>query len=244
MQKTYYIIEDDTATIDRLKELFKTHFPKYLCVGNSGDYDEAMNTILKFSPSLVFANADISLNGESIFSFANELLNYKYSLPAFVAMSASKDPAYKVIKNGFYDLLLKPISEFDLRKTLMRFQKKQVEERSTICLKSYTDYRFVNTDEILYLKADNNSTDLFMNDGRRITGYETMKYFEEILPANFIRIHHSYIINIDHVTRVHFGKLKCNIHNVTQSIPFSRTYKDNVDFLRDSLEKSSISSLN
>ncbi|MCB0374507.1 MAG: response regulator transcription factor, partial [Sinomicrobium sp.] len=165
-------------------------------------------------------------------------------LPTFVAMSTSTEQAYKVIKNGFFDLLLKPVKELDLRKALRKYDNKRIIERRILCLKSYTDYRFVNTDDILYLKADNNSTDIFTSDGKVVTGYQTMKYFEELLPENFIRIHHSYIINVDHVTRIHFGKLKCSIDKVNHHIPFSRTYKENVDYLKEALAKSSIRSLN
>ena len=244
MEKTFYIIDNETDSINRIHNLFE-EFPEYHCVGVSDGYDVAMNTILKYSPRIIFANIDMKLGNNTIFNFANELYHYKTTMPVFFAISAYKDRAYDVLKNSFFDLLLKPLREFDIRRTLMRFDKQRIEEsKDRLCLKSYKDYRFVSTDQILYLKADNNSTDIFMTDGKTISGYQPMKYFEEVLPDNFIRIHHSYIINIDHVIRIHFGKSKCVVRNVNAHIPFSRTYRGNVELLRDALAKSSIFTLN
>ncbi len=238
MQQTFYIIDNETDSINRLKSYFED-YPNYLCLGASTDYEEAMNTILKYSPDVILADIDVTIDGDSLFNFANAIYQYKKKLPTFIAMSAFKEKAYDVIKNGFFDILLKPLREFDLRRALMRYDKEYVDEPSTtLCLKSYKDYRFVDTDDILYLKADNNSTDFFMSDGKSVSGYQNMKHFEAILPSNFIRIHHSYIINMNHVTRIHFGKSKCTVKNVNAHIPFSRTYRDNVEFLKDVLAKS------
>ena len=142
------------------------------------------------------------------------------------------------------DYIVKPISEFDLRKAMLRFQTNQSNDTSTLCLKSYKDYRFIDTDELLFLKADNNSTDFILNDGSTITAFKTLKSFEEILPENFVRIHNSYIINVNYVSRINFGKSKCSIKKSDYLIPFSRSYKDNVEILKDSLSKSAALSLN
>lgn len=244
MPKKFYIIDNEADTISRIRILLKD-FPEYSFIGASDVYEESMNAILKHSPRIVFANIDFSMPETSIFNFANELYQYKNTIPTFVAISSFKDKAYSVLKSSFFDLLLKPLSEFELRKTILKFNKKQeLEAPSTLCLKSYKDYRFVNTDEILYLQADNNSTDLFMSDGRKVSGYQTLKHFETLLPDNFIRIHHSYIINIDHVTRIHFGKSKCALKQTDQHIPFSRSYKSNVELLKESLAKSAIIAMN
>jgi DNA-binding LytR/AlgR family response regulator len=244
MQKTFYIIDNETDTVNKLDAIFK-EFPEYFCVGISDTYDNAMNTILKYSPRLVFANIDIVLNKSSIFNFVDELHQCKELSSHFIAMSSFKENAYDTIKNNFFDFLLKPLSELELRKTLLRFQKRYtVELTSTLCLKTYQDYRFINTDEILYLKADDNAADLFMIDGKIVSGYNTLKHFEALLPNNFLRIHNSYIININHVTRVHFGKAKCTVRKTNQNVPFSRTYRDNVDFIKNTLLKGAILTLN
>lgn len=104
-----------------------------------------------------------------------------------------------------------------------------------ICVKSYGDYRFINADDICYLQADNNSTDLHLSNGEMITAFKTLKHFENVLKSPFVRIHNSYIVNIDYVSRIHTGNSVCYIKNTTTKLPFSKSYKENVDAILNSI---------
>lgn len=98
-----------------------------------------------------------------------------------------------------------------------------------ICVKSYGDYRYIEAKDICYLQADNNSTDIHLNTGEMITAFKTLKHFEGLLTYPFVRIHNSYIVNIDHVSRIHTGNAVCHIKNTTTKLPFSKSYKENID---------------
>lgn len=101
-----------------------------------------------------------------------------------------------------------------------------------ICIKSYGDYRYIDSGDILYFAADNNSTDIHLNNGEMITAFKTLKHFESVLPkAQFLRIHNSYIINVNQVSRIHTGNTVCYIKNSTIKLPFSKSYKENVDLI-------------
>ena len=105
-----------------------------------------------------------------------------------------------------------------------------------ICVKSYGDYRFIEATDICYLQADNNSTDIHLKNGEMITAFKTLKHFETVLNAPFVRIHNSYIVNIDFVTRIHTGNAVCYIKNsTTAKLPFSKSYKENVDAILESI---------
>jgi DNA-binding LytR/AlgR family response regulator len=106
-----------------------------------------------------------------------------------------------------------------------------------ICVKSYGDYRFINANDICYLQADNNSTDIHLNNGEMITAFKTLKHFEIVLDSPFVRIHNSYIVNIDYVSRIHTGNAVCYIKNTTTKLPFSKSYKENVDNILNSITK-------
>ncbi len=113
---------------------------------------------------------------------------------------------------------------------------KAVEEKPLIiCVKSYGDYRFIEAKNICYLQADNNSTDIHLHNGEMITAFKTLKHFENVLQSPFVRIHNSYIVNIDYVTRIHTGNAVCYIKHTINKIPFSKTYKDNVDAIISSI---------
>lgn len=104
-----------------------------------------------------------------------------------------------------------------------------------ICVKSYGDYRFIEAKDICYLQADNNSTDIHLYNGEMITAFKTLKHFENVLKSPFVRIHNSYIVNIDYVSRIHTGNAVCYIKHSTTKLPFSKSYKDNVDSIISSI---------
>lgn len=108
----------------------------------------------------------------------------------------------------------------------------QKDQSLIICVKSYGDYRYIESEDILYFEADNNSTDIHLNNGEMITAFKTLKHFETVLPdSQFLRIHNSYIINVNQVSRIHTGNTVCYIKNSTTKLPFSKSYKENVDLI-------------
>lgn len=107
----------------------------------------------------------------------------------------------------------------------------------TICVKSYGDYRFISADDICYLQADNNSTDLHLRNGEMVTAFKTLKHFENLLNSPFVRIHNSYIVNADFISRIHTGNSVCYLKNSTTKLPFSKSYKENIDIILQTMAK-------
>lgn len=105
------------------------------------------------------------------------------------------------------------------------------EQSLVLCIKSYGDYRYIEAKDICYFQADNNSTDIHLNNGEMVTAFKTLKHFEGILSFPFIRIHNSYILNRNYISRIHTGNAVCYIKNSTTKIPFSKSYKSNIDLV-------------
>ena len=82
-----------------------------------------------------------------------------------------------------------------------------------------------------FVQADNNSTDIHLNSGEMITAFKTLKYFEAVLSYPFIRIHKSYIVNRNYISRIHNGNSVCYIKNTNTRLPFSKLYKGNVELV-------------
>lgn len=122
-----------------------------------------------------------------------------------------------------------PIAEEESVKLTFSKESKQEDKALIICVKSYGDYRYIDAKDICYLQADNNSTDIHLNTGEMITAFKTLKHFEGVLSYPFVRIHNSYILNIDYVSRIHTGNAVCHIKNTTTKLPFSKSYKENID---------------
>lgn len=194
--------------------------------------DDGLNAILKFRPDLVIMNLD--QQAATLFEMCRELPLYLDNTPLIIGVANSTDHAYQAVKHQFFDYWLFPYNEYDIRKSILKLKKRfpKPEVAPTLLLQSYKDYQYLDTSEILYLQADNNTTDFIMRDGSRISAYKTLKTFEEQLPENFIRIHQSYILNRDYVSRIHYGKNRCFLKHVQTELPFSRGYRNNVDALK------------
>ncbi len=243
MEYTYTIIDSD-ATSNLQLQHYLEDYGDFMCAGLAHDSNEGLNNILKFSPDIVFIHLNEMAN--DYFQMVMELHQYVNHIPLIIAVSKTKDYAYNAIKNNFFDYWLLPYNEFDIRKTLLRLKKHIPKEETshTLCLKSYGDYQYLNTDDILYVRADNNATEFIMKDGTVANAFKTLKTFESQLPKNFVRIHQSYIVNTDYVSRINYGKAICALKMVKQQLPFSKTYKDNIDVLKKLLSKNTISNLN
>ena len=225
------IIENSTKVIEKIKS-FKDEFTDMSFTFTTENHSVALNLILKSNFDLIFYNIDSTEIKIPDFLFEIQA-SYKSKLK-FIALSSRKENAYDAYTYNFCDFLLKPLSELSIRKSLLKFQKQNpVEILKTICLKSNKDYRYLCVDDILFLKADNNTTDFYMSDGTIIGAYKTLKTFENSLPNNFLRIHKSYIINSNCISRIHYGKSICTLNNSAYKLPFTKTFLDNVNFIND-----------
>jgi DNA-binding LytR/AlgR family response regulator len=189
--------------------------------------------------------SDTSLNDELFSLLRNEIAGLKEALLE-MANSQKSEVNTELIVNQLVKTIeehlpqdkitvdLEPLlSEIKMisKDSSLNSKVKEEVSRNLICIKSYGDYRFLELDEIAFLKADNNSTDITMNNGEVIIAFKTLKYFEENLPNYFFRIHNSYIVNKNYVSRVHTGNTVCYIKNTKTQLPFSKSYKENVELI-------------
>lgn len=243
MEYKYTIIDSDATSNLQLKHYLE-EYGDFTCTSEARDSNEGLNSILKFAPHIVFIN--LNERAQEYFQMVTELHQYLNSLPIIIGLAKGKQYAYDAIKNGFFDYWLIPYNEFEIRKSLLRL-KKQIPvtpEPQTLCLSSYRDFQYIDTDDILYLKADNNATEFIMKDGTINNAFKTLKTFENQLPKNFVRIHQSYIVNTNCISRISYGKSICTLKYNKKQLPFSKSYRKNIDYLKQLLSKNTISSLN
>ncbi|MFK7812463.1 MAG: LytR/AlgR family response regulator transcription factor [Maribacter sp.] len=243
MSYTYTIIDSETSATLNLQH-YLAECGDFDCIAIAENSKEGLNAILKYSPDIVFVN--LNEYAATYFQMSIELHQFTSNLPIFIGISKTKNHAYEAIRNNFFDYWLLPYDEFDVRKSIMRLRKMMPEEVSgqTLCLKSYSDFHYINTDDILYLKADNNATEFIMKDGTINHAFKTLKTFEGQMPKNFVRIHQSYIVNSNYISHISYGKANCTIKHKKEQLPFSKSYRENIDSLKKVLTKNAISSSN
>ncbi|WP_428230943.1 LytR/AlgR family response regulator transcription factor [Flavobacterium sp.] len=253
---SYIIIDDDTESILKTKTV-AGGFSELTFVAWATNYKEGLDLVLQHQPSIVFLEIDPEdLSSNLSLAFINELYRFLSIIPKVIVTTTKKELAFDAIQYGILDYILKPVLPGDLLKAVLKLEKafsltdsveirdeitssvlpfvqipKTEEKPLVICIKSYGDYRYINADDICYLQADNNSTDIYLNSGEMITAFKTLKHFESVLLHPFIRIHNSYIVNQNYISRIHNGNSVCYIKNSSKKIPFSKTYKSNVDFI-------------
>ncbi|MES2573709.1 MAG: LytTR family DNA-binding domain-containing protein [Bacteroidota bacterium] len=229
MRFSFLIIDNNDSTVKEILDVFE-NFPNYFCAGIVKDSQTAIKEIIKLKPQLVIVQIPAkSKDTNFIFEIIKESFQYLDAIPYFMALSITPDYAFTAIQSGFSDYVLMPLQIHQLGKSLFQFEKRNpVPNVSTICIKSYSDYHFVALQDILYLKSDNNTTDIQLYNGNTVNAFKTLKHFETTLPFYFLRIHKSYIVNINQVSRIHFSKSKCYL-NYDIILPFSLNYRDNVE---------------
>jgi len=226
-----FILVDDSDDFETTLEHLKP-FSEFLCVAVCHTKKDGIDKILELKPTVVFLSINKSnASQDSIpFSLLSELHEYLEELPTVIVLSNVKETAYEAYQRGVTGFVLKPIDPNQLRRCLLRFQKThKALFADKISIKSNGDYNFIKFHDIIYLKADSNTTDFYLQSGKVISGFKTMKYFEGQLPFYFFRVHNSYIVNIKFVTRINLGKFDCFLFDNMYKIPFSRTYRDNID---------------
>lgn len=243
MEFSYSIVDPNVATFLQLQH-FLEEYEGVQCVAHDTEPQKALDSILKYNPDVLFIN--LQECASECFSMVRDLHQYLDTPPVCIGLAQTKDFAYEALKHQFFDYWMLPFSEFDIRKTMLKLGKRlpAPAESPVICLQSYKDYQFLDTDEILYLKADNNATDFILKDGTKISAFKTLKSFEQQLPANFVRVHQSYILNQDYISRINYGKSRCTLKFGKAELPFSRGYRQNVDALKQALSLKSLSGNN
>ncbi|MEN1783739.1 MAG: LytTR family DNA-binding domain-containing protein [Bacteroidota bacterium] len=239
MDYSYVIVDSESKSNLHLQEKMQD-FGDFFHSGTAWGPADGFNLILKSLPEIAIIN--LGDQAAQYFQMVNELHQYLKEIPVCIAVSGTTEQAYNAIKCGFFDYWLLPYNEYELRKTIFRVRKQMPTDLlpQKICLKTYKDYQYLNTEDILYLKADNNSTDFFMSNGNKISAYKTLKAFEASLPKSFIRIHQSYILNTKYVFRINYGKNTCSLRNSNNQLPFSKSYREKIDELKTLLSKNAI----
>lgn len=258
MKYSYIIIDDNQESVLKTKGI-ADGFSELTFVASANNYAEGLHLILEHQPQLVFLEIDpVATTSNLSLLLINEFHRYLKVIPKIIVTTRKKDLAFDAIKYEVTDYCLKPLVRVDLVKLILKLNKSKNEhvvdleesviqdEKSifiaplqdinqgqslTLCIKSYGDYRYIDAKDISYLRADNNSTDIYLNNGEMITAFKTLKHFEEALSYPFIRIHNSYIVNRNYISRIHSGNSICYIKNSSVKLPFSKSYKVNIDLI-------------
>ena len=151
--------------------------------------------------------------------------------PLVVFTTAYSEYAIEGFKVNAVDYLLKPFGMQEFMRAANRLQERlsipasaRAETDDTLFLK--TDYRIVkvNIPDIRYVEAMSEYLKVWIEgEAKPIITLLSMKKMEERLPDNFMRVHRSYIINLDKIQEVNKNRV---IMDADTYLPIGDLYKE------------------
>lgn len=209
------IIDDQEICCEVLNDLLEKNCKQVEVIGMSNSGVEGIKAIKKHQPDLVLC--DVEMPDMSGFEMIKKIGDIDFDL---VFVTSYDKYAIDAIRHSAIDFLMKPVLLNELEATIERVEnkkrsvtKKQINElvknagsavlnSSKIALPLAEGLIFVNPKEIISCESDSNYTTVKMLSGEKLLITKTLKHIEALLMGhNFFRVHHSHIINLDHIQK-------------------------------------------
>ncbi|MFL9843897.1 LytR/AlgR family response regulator transcription factor [Flavobacterium rhizosphaerae] len=224
MRLNCVVVDDSTIHRITIAKLVNEH-PDLALVGDFSNASETRSCIINKNVDLLFL--DIEMPVQTGF----DLLDGLKSRPQIIFVSSKSDYALKAFDYAAVDYLHKPITKERFNKAVQKamdiFQLKKEgveEEGEFIFVKSNLKNFKVYINKIKWVEAFGDYIKINTEDETHLV-LSTMKSFESELPMDkFLRVHKSYIINIDKVQK--FNSRFAEIGNT--QIPLSRNKKEDL----------------
>ena len=207
------ILIDDEPLARSIVVEYLQHYPEIHIVQECNDGFEGVKAIAQHKPDLIFLDIQMpKINGF-------EMLELLEQPPSVIFTTAFDEYAIKAFESHAIDYLLKPFSKerFDKAiqkwlqqhrqpgapaKTLLTEDVRQPEERNRIVVREGSNIRIVPVHDIHYIEAYDDYVKIFTQK-EMFMKKKTMSFYEKSLDeAQFVRVHRSYIINLQQLTKI------------------------------------------
>ena len=235
------IIDDEVHCLDTLSILIEEYCPDVEVLEKCKSPQAGIEAISKWKPDVIFL--DIQMPGMTGFQLLEQLSEIQFA----VVFTTSFDQfAIKAIHFSALDYLLKPVAAKELIAAVHRVQQhkklpsseqfemlqanyqRKVSAFQKFAVPTVEGFELVHLDRIIALKADDNYTHLLLKDKKKVTASRTLKEVEEQFRdfANFVRVHNSFMVNINEVVKYVRGEGGYLIMSDGSTVNVSRSRKD------------------
>ena len=210
------IVDDEVHCLETLSLLLKEFCPQVQVLEQCRSAKKGLDAIEKMKPDLVFLDIEMpTMNGF-------EMLEQFPEIPFAVIFTTSYDQyAIKAIRFSALDYLLKPIDPKELIAAVGKVQTQknlpipgqfemlmnQVKHKegcfNKIAMPTSEGFELIPTEQVIRCEADDNYTHLYLKNKTKIIACRTLKEMEEQLQdfPSFVRVHHSYLVNMNEVNK-------------------------------------------
>ncbi len=216
MQLKSIIVEDEAASREILRNYLTKYCPNVSVVDEASTIDEALVLIRNHELDVVFL--DVEMPFGNAFDLLDNIGEHTFET---IFVTAYDHYAIDALNNHASYYLLKPIAIDELIKAVdyvatIKQKENELQEKvltpkakeihGKITVPQQNGFEVLNISDILYCKADDNYTEIYLS-AKRIVVSKTLKYFEEALAKYpFVRIHKSYLVNINTIAKYKKGK--------------------------------------
>ncbi|MCF8256816.1 MAG: LytTR family transcriptional regulator DNA-binding domain-containing protein [Flavobacteriales bacterium] len=220
MSRRILIVEDEPILADDIEGILIES--GYEVVGLASNGRQAMDMVRDLMPNLVMM--DISLEGDMDGIMLAEYINSTFGIPfIFLTSHADKLTIDRVKRTRPAGFIVKPFTERSIISNVEIALFKEPESKpdyEELFVRTGNALVKVKFEDILYLQALDNYTQVYTRDKRFTISYTLKTVESKLPPERFIRIHRSYIIHLDAIEKILEDTVIINGHQ----IPVGRTY--------------------
>ena len=235
------LVDDELHGLETLNILLTDYCPDVKVMEKCPSAKKALEAIDKLKPDLVFLDIEMPvMNGF-------ELLEQFDQIPFSVIFTTSYDQyAIKAIRFSALDYLLKPVDPKELiaavnkvnnkkqtptneQLQMLMHQLQHKESKFTkLAVPTSEGFELIPADNVIRCEADDNYTHLYLKNKTKIIASRTLKEMEEQLKefSYFIRVHHSYIVNLNEVVKYVRGEGGYLVMTDESTVNVSRSRKE------------------
>ncbi|WP_339226201.1 LytTR family DNA-binding domain-containing protein [Oceanobacillus sp. FSL K6-2867] len=234
------IVDDEPYNRKELKHLL-SDFPQVNLIEEAESGEAAIMKTIQHQPDVVFLDVEMpKMNGMET---AKAIKGLKKP-PLIVFATAYPQFAAEAFRYDAVDYLLKPYDEEQLQETIERLEKnlKPATDTDTakltgkLAVEAEGDIFYVEPEDILYMSRSDKRTKLITKNGEFETKIALKDLENRLLAYGFFRIHKSFLINLEYVSRLtpwFNGAYHLQLEGSDDTLSVSRNY---VKALRSRLE--------
>lgn len=206
------IVDDEQIARQVLANYLQKYCPIVEVVGEAQHIKEAVPLIQSLQPQLVFL--DVEMPFGNAFDILEACQDQRFET---IFVTAYAEYSLKALNRSAAYYILKPIDITELVAAVNKvqlailkteeFNRTQIllqnlrlkPEQQQIILPTLQGFDVIKTSSITKLQAKGNFTEVYFTDGSYKLICKFLKHFDEILDAPFIRVHRSFIINLNFI---------------------------------------------
>lgn len=236
------LVDDEPRGLNSLQKLLEMNCPEVDVISCCSSADEAKIKIEQLHPQLVFL--DIAMPEKTGFDLLSSFEEINFEI---IFVTAHNTFMIQAFHFSAVDYLLKPVDDELLTEAVKRAGKrleersggKQIEtflhnvrqkgslQKMKLCIPSLKGFQVIEIQDIIYCEAGGNYTNFHFTRHPLICASKPIHEYEELLAdCNFVRIHKSFLVNLEHIKEYIRGEGGSVLLSNGHEVEVSRRKKD------------------